>query len=508
MSNKYKRIATSTLILYFRMIIIALISFYTIRVVLDVLGVEDYGIYNVVAGIVALSSFIPMALSSATQRYFSFALGEKNLVKLEQVFSTNLIIYVSVAAVAVLLLEAVGFYLVSQHLKLPEDKAGSAMLLYHLAVLSFALSIFSAPFMAIIISHEDMNIYAIITVTESIVKLLAVFFLAQLPFDRLVAYGWLMMLVALAVMLMYMVTAFRKYPECHLRKLTANKALVKEVLGFTGWAVFGSFTTIIRTHGVTVLLNQMFNPTVVAARAIAIQVVGFTNVFAQNFNTALYPPIIKSYAENNKTEMYQLVLDGSKLTFFLMWILLLPIILKIEFLVDLWLKSAPVETYLFAQLALLESLVFAISMPLATAARAPGKMRLYELTLGTIQLLILPLSWLVLYFGYPAYSVFVVAIVANVAMFFARLFLVEYLTGLSSVQFIKQVLSRVTQVVFVSGFVMYHLEGFFRNTLGSVALYGILSVLLNLAVIFILGIDRKTREKFKIFGLRFIKARA
>ncbi|WP_312943386.1 oligosaccharide flippase family protein [Stutzerimonas kunmingensis] len=507
MNSKHKKVAKNTLILYFRMLFIALISFYIVRVVLDALGVEDYGIYNVVAGIVALSSFIPTALSSATQRYFSFALGENDLAKLEQVFSTNLIIYIGVAVVATLLLETIGFYIVSQHLKLPEDKAGSAMLLYHLAVFAFAFSIFSAPFMAIIISHEDMNIYAVITVTESIAKLMAVLFLAQLPFDRLVAYGWLMMLVALAVMLIYIVTSFRKYPECHLRKVTVDKALAKEILGFTGWTIFGSFTTIIRTHGVTVLLNQMFNPTIVAARAIAIQVVSFTNIFAQSFNTALYPPIIKSYAENKKIEMHQLVFDGSKLTFFLMWILLLPIILKIEFLIDIWLKNAPAETYLFAQLALLESLIFAISMPLTTAARAPGNMRLYELTLGTIQLLILPMSWLVLYFDYPAYSVFVVAISVNLVMFFVRLLLVEYLTGLSSVHFIKQVLSRVMLVVLVSGFVMYNLEDFFQNTFGSVVLYGAISVVLTSVVIFLIGVDQKTREKLKSFGLKFIKAR-
>jgi len=251
----------------------------------------------------------------------------------------------------------------------------------------------------------------------------------------------------------------------------------------------------------------MFNPTIVAARAIAIQVVSFTNIFAQSFNTALYPPIIKSYAENKKIEMHQLVFDGSKLTFFLMWILLLPIILKIEFLIDIWLKNAPAETYLFAQLALLESLIFAISMPLTTAARAPGNMRLYELTLGTIQLLILPMSWLVLYFDYPAYSVFVVAISVNLVMFFVRLLLVEYLTGLSSVHFIKQVLSRVMLVVLVSGFVMYNLEDFFQNTFGSVVLYGAISVVLTSVVIFLIGVDQKTREKLKSFGLKFIKAR-
>ncbi len=481
------------------MICIALVSFYTVRVVLDVIGVEDYGIYNVVVGIVALSSFIPTALSSATQRYFSFALGENNLIKLEQIFSTNLIIYMGVTAVAVLLLETVGFYLVSQHLKIPGDKSGNAMLLYHLAVFAFAFSIFSAPFMAIIISHEDMNIYAVITVTESVAKLLAVFFLAQLPFDRLVAYGWLMMLVALVVMLMYMIIAFRKYPECHLRKLTADKALVKDVLGFTGWTIFGSFTTIIRIHGVTVLLNQMFNPTVVAARAIAIQVVSFTNIFAQNFNTALYPPIIKSYAENKKTEMHQLVFDGSKLTFFLMWILLLPIILKIEFLIDLWLKNAPAETYLFAQLALLESLIFAISMPLTTAARAPGKMRLYELTLGTIQLLILPVSWLVLYLGYSAYSVFVVAIAANLVMFVVRIIIVEYVAGLSGVAFYRKVVMPVLLVAVLSGAAASILEPLYGDTFLSVLGFSITTVAVTSIFVYFFGISQTLKIKLEFY---------
>lgn len=499
MTQNNKRIAKNTIVLYIRMFFIALLSFYTVRIVLDALGVEDYGIYNVIAGVVALSSFIPTALSSATQRYFSFALGEKNQNKLEQIFSTNLLIYFTITVVSILLLETIGFYLVKEYLKIPLEKMEVAFMLYHLSVFTFAFSIFSSPFMAIIISHEDMNIYAIISTIEAILKLFIAFFLVSLPFENLLSYGLLMMIVSFLIMVFYIGISFKKYKECHIKKLELDKKLLKEILDFTAWTLFGSFTTIIRTLGVTILLNQMFNPTVVAARAIAVQIVGFTNIFAQNFNTALYPPIIKSYASNNKEEMYSLVYNGSKLTFFLMWIILLPIIFKIEFILDFWLKNAPIDAYLFAKLALVESIIFAISMPLTTAARAPGKMKLYELTLGTIQLLILPASWIVLKLGFEAYWVFVVAIVANVIMFFARLYLVSFLTGLSVLEFLKKVFIPAGIVVILSVSSIYYLNKFFTNSILDFIIFGLICCIVNFTIIYIFGIDKDLKIKIASF---------
>ncbi len=497
MTDNHKKIAKNTIILYLRMLFIALLSFYTVRIVLDALGVEDYGIYNVVAGIVALSSFIPSALSSATQRFFSFALGEKNQNKLEQIFSTNLIIYFTITIVSVLLLETIGFYFVKEYLKIPLEKMEVAFMLYHLSVFTFAFSIFSSPFMAIIISHEDMNIYAIISIIEAILKLAVAFFLVSLPFENLLSYGLLMMIVSFLIMAFYISISFKKYKECHIKKLELDKKLLKEILDFTAWTIFGSFTTIIRTHGVTILLNQMFNPTVVAARAVAVQIVGFTNIFAQNFNTALYPPIIKSYASDDKEEMYSLVYNGSKLTFFLMWIILLPIIFKIEFLVDFWLKNPPVDVYLFAQLALIESIIFAISMPLTTAARAPGKMKLYELTLGAMQLFILPVSWIVLNLGYEAYWVFIVAIIANVLMFFTRLYLVSLLTGLNVLNFLEKVFVPIFIVVFFSLCLSYYLNNFFGKSFIDSILFGLICFTTTLVIIYIFGIDKDLKIKIK-----------
>ena len=448
-SQNSRRIAKNTLMLYFRQILILLVSLYTVRVVLDVLGVEDYGIYNVVAGIVTLFSFLSGTMASATQRFFSFALGRKDNEQLKKIFSVNIAIYIGIAIVAVFLLETVGLWFVNEKLEIPLDRFEAARFIYHFSVLTFVSTILTAPFMAIIIAHEDMQIYAYVSIIEAILKLGVVFLLMYIKADKLELYGVLLFVVSVINAVIFISISIRKYEECQFKKFYWDKGLVQEILGYTGWTLFGQVTTVVRNQAVTILINQVFNPVVVASRAIALSISGHIGVFANNFNTSLYPPIIKSYSSSKKDEMFSLIFNGSKLTFFLMWIIALPLLVELEMILNIWLKNVPPDAVLFTQLKIIESLILSLSLPLVTAARAPGKMKVYELTLGIIQLSIFFVSWMILKMGYPAYSVFVVAIIVNIVMFFVRLVIVSNLIDLSKKSFtIKVVFPIIGVIVF------------------------------------------------------------
>lgn len=485
--------------LYFRQILILLVSLYTVRVVLDVLGVEDYGIYNVVAGLVTLFSFLNGTMASATQRFFSFALGRNDNEQLRKIFSVNIVIYVGIGIAAVVLLETVGLWFVNAKLEVPPSRFDSALYIYHFAVLSFITTILTAPFMAIIIAHEDMQIYAYVSIIETMLKLGVVYLLMYIEADKLELYGVLLFIVSLINALIYISISLWKYDECQFKKFCWNKGLVQEILGFTGWTLFGQVTTVVRNQAVTILINQVFNPVVVASRAIALGIGGYIGVFSNNFNTSLYPPIIKLYSNNSKNQMFLLIFNGSKLTFFLMWIIAFPLLMELEMILNIWLKIVPLYTVLFTRLCIIESLIFSLSLPLATAARAPGKMKTYELTLGIIQSSIFFISWMILRMGYPAYSVFVVSIVVNLIMFFVRLFIVSDLIDLSKKSFIVKVVFPIIGVVVLSTILTYCTKrslplGFIYSIIVIVS-----SLIFSTISMFYIGLDRNWRIKIQNF---------
>lgn len=492
-----KRIAKNTLMLYFRQILILLVSLYTIRVVLDVLGVEDYGIYNVVAGIVTLFSFLSGTMASATQRFFSFALGRKDHEQLKKIFSVNIAIYIGIAIIAVIVLESVGLWFVNEKLEVPLGRFEAARFIYHFAVLTFITTILTAPFMAIIIAHEDMQIYAYVSIIEAVLKLGVVFLLMYIEADKLELYGVLLFIVSLINALIFITIALQKYDECQFKKFYWDKGLVQEILGFTGWTLFGQVTTVVRNQAVTILINQVFNPVVVASRAIALSISGQIGIFANNFNTSLYPPIIKSYSSNNKSDMFSLIYSGSKLTFFLMWVISLPLLVELEMILNIWLKNVPPDAVLFTQLKIIESLILSLSLPLATAARAPGKMKTYELILGVIQLSIFFVSWAILKMGYPAYSVFVVAIIVNIVMFFVRLVIVSNLIDLSIEGFTVKVVFPIIGVIILSTVPSYFIKKSLPLGFGYSIIVMVSSVLVSFISMYYIGLDKNWREKIR-----------
>ena len=495
MESTVKRAAKNVILLFIRQIAALGITLYSVRVVLFVLGAEDYGIYQAVAGVVTMLQFLTYTMASATQRFFSFALGKRDDDLLNRVFGTNLVVYGCIAAAALILLETLGLWFVHARLHLPAERFSAAMLIYQFAVAAFMTTLFSAPFVAIIIAHEDMNMLAAISILDALFKLGGVLLLPYMAGDKLILYGVLNILVSLFPTVSYGAYCTIRYKECRWRKIHFDGAILREIVSFSWWTLFGGLSTILRMQAVTVLVNQFFTSSVVAARSIALNVSGAMNSFSTSFNTGIYPPIVKAWSADQRDEMYYLVNLGCKVAFSLTWLCALPCLMEMDFILSLWLKNAPADTALFARLAILEALMFSAALPLATAARAPGKMRGYELTLGLLQMTILPLSYAALKMGGEAYITLVIGIAVNIVMFVVRLFIVNRLTQLPLRRFVTQVLCPIGLMVAVSGALGLAV----RRCLGSSALYSCLEIvvciILGVVTAFFLMLRRDERAR-------------
>ncbi|MCX2865289.1 hypothetical protein OOZ63_26015 [Paucibacter sp. PLA-PC-4] len=444
------RVAKNTLVLYARQLLLLAINLYTIRATLDALGAEDYGLFSVVAGIVALGSFLSGTMASATQRFFSFALGQGDHRKLEQIFFVNGLIYGGIAVIAIIALETVGLWFVTEHLQTPPAQAGAVAWIYQASIAAFVASIFATLYVAVIIAHENMRLYAYVSLFEAVAKLGVALAISQAQSDRLQFYGLLMCVASVATTAIYAVVCGRKYPECKFRRMQWNGTLFTEIIRFTGWTLFGQLSTVVRSQAITILLNQAFSPVVVASRVIAVNVAAQVNVFASNFNVGLYPAIVKTYAARQLEEMHGLVISGSKATFFLTWVLSLPMLLEMDIILKLWLGTPPPEAVVFTRLALIESIIMVLGLPVGTAARATGDMKRYELILGSIQLSIFVGAWAALSAGGPAESVFWVAIALNIVMFYVRLFIVKDTIALEVGRFSRSVVLPMLAVAALS----------------------------------------------------------
>lgn len=496
-TSSSKKIAKNTLFLYFRMLLTMGVGLYTVRIVLNTLGVVDYGVFHVVGGIVTFFSFMNGSMASASQRFFSFEIGRNDVENLKKTFTVNWIIYGLIALIVFVLLETAGLWFVNNHLNMPPSRYNAAQWLYQLSILSFMVSILVTPFMSMIIAHEDLHIYAYVSIIEALSKLGIVSLLVVLPWDKLIVYGILLCAMSFINSSIYIIVCMKKYEECQFHKFYWDRNIFKEVIGFTGWTLFGQFTTITRKQAVTILINQLFNPVVVAAMSISTQTTNYVTIFSNNFNVSLYPPIIKNYASGQKDQMLNLMFNGSKICFFLMWVFAAPLFLGMDEIMRLWLKNPPPYTVLFSRLALIEVLINSTSFPLMTMARAAGKMKLYELTLGSIQLSIFFMSWFSLSLGAPVYSVLLIAIIINCIMFVARIFLVKHLINYSILQYFKKVIFPVSAVILISinlsAMVFYLLPKGFAYLNVSI----LLSVIISSTCMYLIGLEHIERIKIR-----------
>lgn len=442
------RLAKNTMFLYFRMIFIMAVTLYTSRVVLRVLGVEDFGIFNVVAGVVAMFGFLNSSMSATTQRFISYSLG-KGDANLNKVFSTCVLTHALIALGVLVLVESVGLWFLYNKMIIPEVRMDAAFWVFQFSALSTVVTVMSIPFNADIIAHEKMSAFAYISIVEVCLKLLIVFLLDVGNIDKLVLYAFLLLLVQCGIFLTYMGYCLRHFKESRFR-FVYEKKLFSEVFSFAGWNLWGYLASILYTQGLNILLNVFFGPVVNAARGLANQVDGAIRLFASNFQMAINPQIVKTYAAKDLESMHKLVFRSSKFSFFLLLALSLPVMIEAPVILRLWLSTVPDWTASFLRLMLVVVIVDSVANPLMTSAAATGRIKLYQSVLGGIQLLIVPVAYVVLRMGGEPNSVFVVHICICLIAFAVRLFIVRGMVGLSIKKYLMEVCVKSGVVTVVS----------------------------------------------------------
>lgn len=425
-----KRIAKNTLLLYIRMLVIMCIQLYTSRLVLKLLGVDDFGIYNVVGGIVAMFAFLNASLSSSTQRYITFYLGKGDDTETQTVFSNCLFIHALIAIIIVLLSETVGLWFLYNKMVIPVDRMDAAFWVFQMSILTTVILVFCYPYNAAIIAHEKMSAFAVISIMESILKLTCVLVLLFSKYDNLIIYSVLMVVAQLIVLITYITYCRRKFVVTKI-VLKLDRRLFKSMSSFIGWNLWGGLSNVFYTQGLNILLNMFFGPAVNAARAIAVQVQGAVQQFTLNLQTAINPQITKSYAQGDLQTMHDLVFRSTRYTFFLLLTIALPLILESGFILRLWLTIVPDWTVIFLRIMICIVAVDSVAAPLMISSAATGNVKLYQTVIGGTMLLIVPFSYVFLKLGYNPTVVFIVHLVFCVITFVLRLFIVRPMINLS-----------------------------------------------------------------------------
>lgn len=434
--------------LYVRMLFGMLVSLYTSRVILNALGVEDFGIQNVVGGVVGMFSLLSGSLSAAISRFLTFELGTGDKERLVKVFSTSLVVQVILAIAIVVLMETVGVWFLNHKMVIPEERMFAANWLFQLSVIGFVIGLISVPYNASIISHEHMSTFAYIGMADVVVKLAIVIFIANLPpgADRLIIYSTLLSIVGLFFQGFYWRYCRKHFEECRFR-LQLEKPLLKEMTGFAGWNFIGASSAVLRDQGGNVVLNLFWGPTLNAARGIAQQVSNAVGGFVGNFMTALNPQITKLYALGDKEYLMKLIFRAARFSFYLLFILSLPVLFNTDYLINLWLGQVPEHVVLYVRLILIFSLCETVSNPLVTVMLATGNIRNYQIVVGGLQMLNLPISYILLRLGFFPEIIVVVAIALSICCLMARLVMLRGMIGLPVRSYIREVLFNLLVVI-------------------------------------------------------------
>lgn len=491
-SENNKRIAKNTLFLYFRMLFLMVISLFTSRVVLNALGVEDFGIYNVVGGIVAMFSLLSGSLSTAISRFITYELGKKRQENLNKIFSSAITIQLLLAGIIILFAELIGVWFLNTQMTIPKTRLIASNWVFQISLLTFVINLISVPFNAYIIAHEKMSAFAYISILEAIGKLIIAYLISISPIDKLIFYSIIMCLMAIIMQLTYTYYCKSQFKECTYQFIW-DKKLLKQMFSFAGWNFIGTASAILRDQGGNILINLFNGPVVNAARGIAFQVNNAMQGFVTNFMIALNPQIIKSYAANDNKYMMTLIFQGARLSFYMLLIFSLPILLNTQYILKLWLKTVPEHSVLFVQLVLILAMSESISCPLITAIQATGKIRNYQLLVGGLQLLNFPISYILLHWGYFPEIIMVVAIILTQVCLGARLYMLQKIIKLSTKEFLKKVYINIILVSFLSALIPFTLLRNISNTFINFVLSSILTIICSIIVIYYIGCNAEER---------------
>lgn len=477
------------------MLITMVVGLFTSRVVLQALGVEDYGIYAVVGGIVSMFTFLNGGMVSATQRYITFELGKGDEQQLSKVFSTSIQIHALISLIVFILSETVGLWFLYEKLVIPDNRLNAAFWVYQFSIIACVVSVMSVPYNAVIIAHEKMSAFAYISLLQVVLKLLIVYSLYISKWDKLIVYALLLLIVELFIRWVYARYCRKHFLESHY-KHRIDKKLFKEMFAFAGWSFWGNFAAMLYTQGLNMMLNVFFGPIVNAARGIAIQVQGVIISFAGNFQTALNPQITKNYASGELAQMHNLMFRSARFSFFLLFFLALPVLLETEYILELWLKNYPRETIVFMRWIIGVSLIYTIANPCVVANQATGKVKVYQAVVGGILLLILPISYIALKLGAPAYSVFVVHFCVECIAQFSRMYMLRKLINLPMSAYFKNIYLPISIVALISIILPIYVQSALSEGFLRLVYVGLTCVLSVGVTIFAVGLTKGERRFF------------
>ena len=489
-----KRIAKNTLILYLRMLFILCVGLYTSRVILNTLGVEDYGLYNVVGGFVTFFSFLNGAMSTATQRFIAFELARGDTYRQIMTFSTSAIIHFVIALLIVIVAETLGLWFVCNKLVIPEDRFVAAIWVYQFSILTMFVSIVSIPYNAVIVAHERMSAFAYISILDVVLKLMIVYLLTIVTFDRLIFYAALLLGISILDRLIYGIYCKRHFKEARV-KLIFDKKIFKEMTNIAGWSLFGNIAGVCYTQGLNVLLNMFFGPVVNAARAIAVTIQGVVTGFVSNFQMALNPQITKSYASGDLKRMHSLIFASSKYSFFLLLLIVLPIMIETQTILTVWLKIVPAYTVWFIRIILCILLIDTLSNPLMISSQAVGRVKVYQSVVGGLLMLILPIAYIALKLGGNPETVFIVQLIISVVALVCRVVIVGQMVSFSFLQYAYKVMLPTISVFLLASCMSIGI----RYTVTNQSLLGagiviILTIVLTTVSILFAGLSTAERD--------------
>ena len=491
LASNNKRIAKNTILLYLRMLLTIAVSLYTSRVVLNTLGVSDYGVYNVVGGFVAMLSFLNSALTAASQRFISFELGRGDKEKLKTIFCTSVTIHAILAIIIFFIAETVGLWFVNTHLNIEPTRMTAANWVYQCSILTFMLSIISVPYNSCIVAHEHMKAFAYISIFEVTLKLLVVYLLLIISYDKLIIYAILIALVGIIIRLFYGIYCKSHFDECSYH-FVFNKIIFKDMFSFAGWSVFGGLAFPFREQASNVILNIFCGTIINAARGIAFQVNGVISNFSNNFIMAL-----KQYASGNIEKSSILVHTGIRYSFFLILIIIIPIIINVDYVLKLWLGTVPKYTSSFLYLTLICALINSMTQPIVAAIQATGKIKIFQISICIIMLLELPFAYFILYNGAEPYAVMYPTSFVSVIGLFARYIILKQLVPLYKLKYFTIIVLKNLTIGFICFCLSKYIQSYFNINFFTFILTSITSIFIVIIVVYYLGITYNERSKLK-----------
>ena len=500
-----RRIAKNTLLLYARMFLMILIGLYTSRVILKALGISDYGVYNVVGGMVSMFAFLNSAMVAASQRFISYELGCGDKERLNLVFCTSINIHAIIAVVIFILAETIGLWFVNTQLVIDPDRMVAANWVYQFSVLTFMVTVVSVPYNSCIVAHEHMKAFAYIGIVDACLRLGAVFLLLAFPYDKLIFYAFGVLAVSVVVRIFYGFYCKRNFEECTYRFIV-DRRLLKRMFSFAGWSVLGNLGFSFKDQGSNIILNLFYGTSINAARGIAMQVSGLVSTFSSN----LFPQITKQYASGNVESCLSLVYSGARYTFYLLALVSIPFLINVDYVLKLWLGTVPEYTSIFLIISMVVSILYTVTGTVTTALQAAGEIKWFQIGICVIMLSELPIGYIFLLYGYPPYYALYPGILTGIVAIFFRIFLLKrYVPECNISHYLFTVFARSMAIGIATWIICNYIHSFFPDTFFTVILTSLISVVILLVLVFSFGLSSversMIRQKLELMTQRICK---